>query len=516
MNRVQQTVERARFGALFLVFFVTLWLCHARAILDPPYWDALSGLFVQAHWQATHSLSPFDLLAHSAGFNEGGACVYPFSVQPPLVALFERFGASVDATLVAFHILSFAAGAVILTAVFSVTRQAIGVGLAACATLAVATLPPFRALVAQVNMDIVLAAFTLLAFCAVNSRRPRTAVVWAACALLVKPTGVIVVVALAGMLVLRKFRPAWFATETSEAHRITGALVGLAGLFVVFVVELAVVAHYGKSPPGVSLFGGALPFLSKRLWTLPEFGLALVALFALTPWIARRVQCGAARPIEIDGLVFTGAFVGFYCQYENVLPRYFVQCFPILIVALATATATLLPRTVVVVGLLAFAAFGLVNARGRFHPTKLADWNLPEDQGVLVSNDGWLLERSLEYQDDLALNRAIAARCEALRDEVVVASWPLLQMLCEPRFGYVTTPVQLAAAETALEWSSPPIEIGSRSRDRSNFVRVVSPNVYASEVSRVRPGDEIVETFAVGRLRAFLLRRPSDSGASRR
>ena len=103
-----------------------------------------------------------------------------------------------------------------------------------------------------------------------------------------------------------------------------------------------------------------------------------------------------------------------------------------------------------------------------------------------------------------------------MHEHVIVAGWPLLHMLAEPRFGYVTAPPKLAAAETPLEWVEPRIEIAGRVKARSNFVRIVSPNVYASDVSRVLPGDEVLETFERGRLRAYLIRRPSDSDAERR
>lgn len=516
MNRYRVGLERATFWPCFLLCFVVLSALHAPALHDPPYWDTLTGAFTQAHWQALHSFSPLTLLSDAPNFNDGGACVYPFSVYPIVVGLLERGGASSAFTFVVMHILSFAAGAAVLAATFQISKRASGAGMAALVTLACATLPLFRALVSQMNMDIVLVAFTLLTWLAVSERRYRLAVAWAACALLVKPTGVIVVVALGAWLALRRLRGAWFGTLPEERARIASALWMTAGVFALFVAELALTAHYDKSPPGVSLFGGTLPFLAKRLWTLPEFGLALLALALAVPWIVRRVKRKTAHPLEIDGLVFAGVFVGFYCQYENVLPRYFLQAFPIVLVTLVAISGAIVPRTWVGTALFLFVVFSIVNARGRFHPTKRGDWSVPGDGRLLVTNDGWLLERSLEYQDDLALNRALATRLEGLQEHVVVAGWPLLHMLAEPRFGYVTTVPRLAAAETPLTWAVPRMNSAGRVEERANFLRIVSPNVYASEASRVRPGDEVIETFERGRLRAFLLRRPSDSSAEGR
>jgi hypothetical protein len=516
MRRVAGALDSVGPLALFLAFFAALFATHANSLFDPPYWDALSGAFTQAHWQATHSFSPFYLLADTPNFNDGGACVYPFSVYPMIVGAFERFGVGVAATFCVMHLVSLAAGAGMLAATYRLARRACGGGLALLATIAVATLPLFRAVVSQMNMDVLLGACTVLAFLAIEERRCRAAVSWSACALLVKPTGIIVVVALFGMLLLRRLRPGWFETSALERQTLTRSLAALAGLFVLFCAELATIAHFGKSPPGVSFLGGAVPFLAKRLWTLPEFGLALLALALALPFVVRRVRRRQAATIEIDGLVFAVAFVGFYCQYENVLPRYFAQAFPIVLVALVATASGVLSRGVVAGALVLFAAFGLLNAHGRFHPMKLADWSVPGDPRPLVTNDGWLLERSLEYRDDLDLNRSIAAACEALRDNTIVAGWPILQLLGLPRLGYVTSAPRLASAETPLQWTDQKIEIAGRVKRRLDFVRVVSPNVYASESSRVLPGDVVLETFARGRLRAFLVRRPSDSDAERR
>lgn len=509
-------LDRATFALAFAACFTLLLAAHATSLADPPYWDALMGAFAQGHWQATHGFSPFALIRDAAVFNDGGACVYPFSVYPVVVGLLERAGVSTTASFVLLHVVSLVAGAVSAAATFLLARRVVGGVVAALVTLALLSHPTFRALTSQMNQDILLTACTVLAWRATSAGRLRETCLWAACALWIKPTGVLVVVANLASLLLRLARPAWFAGASAPRATLVRALLVHAGLFALFVFELVVVAEADKSPPGVSLFGGTLPFLGKRLWTLPEFGLALFALFAVAPWIVRRARRGGAHPLEIDGLVFVLAFTGFYCQYQNVLPRYFVQALPFVLVLLTAAARASRLQRVVVPALGFVVVFDLANAYGRFHPAKRADWIQAGEASARVSNDGWLLERSLEYRDDLEIGRQIAARCEVERDATVIAGWPILQLLAVPRLGYLSNPPRLAAAEMPIDYAATPIHVASRLRPEPAFVRIVSPNVYAGEGSRVWPGDEILATFAAGRLRAFLVRRPPDPDAGRR
>jgi hypothetical protein len=122
----------------------------------------------------------------------------------------------------------------------------------------------------------------------------------------------------------------------------------------------------------------------------------------------------------------------------------------------------------------------------------------------------------MEYRDDLALDQELAARMQQRTDVVVIAGWPLLHALSIPAFGYLLAPPRLASAGPSIDFAPARIvhagDLGSGTRT----VRVISPNVYDNEWARVLPGDEVLETVTRGRLRAFVVRRPADSGAGGR
>src|SRR5439155_11809850 len=185
---------------------------------------------------------------------------------------------------------------------------------------------------------------------------------------------------------------------------VRSALIAHCALLLLFAGELLLIAHFGKSAPSIAPMAGFGPLFEKRLWTLPECGVGLVVFLAAVPWIARRAARGGREPrengahLETDLAVFLVAFVVFFGQYVNVLPRYFLQSWPALLVGLGALAfeCGLGPRAIGTAFAL-FALFGLANAHGRFHPTRLAEWSEPADPRPIVANHGRLLGRSMEY-----------------------------------------------------------------------------------------------------------------------
>jgi hypothetical protein len=513
-------LDRAGFWRIFALAFVIVGAVHAECAQDPPYWDALMGAFAQGHWLATRSFSPITLMRDAGAFDDGGACVYPFSAYPWIVGALEAGGLAPSTVFLVLHLVSFAAAAAIVAALFELARDAVGPGLAALVAAALMAQPMFRALACQMNMDMPLAACTLLSVLALARGRFRAACAWSIAALLVKPTAIILIGANIAALALRLVRPAWFGAQEDGTwkRRVRVALIVHACLFAVFVAELAVASHFDKSTPGVTLFGGTAQFLVRRLWTLPEFGIALGLFLLFAPWIGARVARGGADPLEIDLGLLLLSFTGFYCQYENVLPRYFLQVWPALLAALVLCGLRQLrvPRRSIGALLVLFAAFGIVNAHGRFHPTRWAEWREPGSPRPLVSNDGWLLERSMEYRDDLRLDLELARRLEPHRGELVTAGWPVLQLLAIPRLGYVSAAHRLESTETPIDYAEEPIPRAGDDAPGTSRLRVISPNVYGGDHSRVLPQDIVLDVVEKGRLRAFLVRRPAESGAGGR
>lgn len=510
-NRVRGRVRPEREPVLVAIAaFAALVVLRGAVLYDPPYWDALLGLFPQVHWQALHGLDPFRLLREQPGYVEGGACTYPFSAIPPLLALLERAEPDVRTRLPLLHLASFTCAALACAAVFRLTRRH-GRGVAWLAAAAFLAQPGVQSLACQIGLEMPFVAAVACATAALAERRWAAAFAWSAAALLVKPTGVVVAAAAVALHVLRSVRARGPAdADALDAGERRWALAQ-AALVAVFVAELAVIHAYERAPGGAGLFAGLVPLLTKRLWTVPELGLALALLAAAgaVAWI-RRARGARVPDLVLASATFLLAYGALLVQWHNVLPRYFVAAYPAVLALLVAAAARFAPRAAVAPALGALALAGLLGAHGRFQPDRPGAWSAPGETEPMSANDGWLLERSMRFRDGLALDRQLARHAAEHADQGFVAPWPLQQALLEPSFGYVDARVECATAERPVAWTSaPPPSIAELRANGREPLWILTPVDFAGAASMPRPGDVVVARFGVGAQRALVVRRAS-------
>lgn len=493
--------------AVLCAAFALLLILRGSVLFDPPYWDALLGLFPQADWQARNGLDPFRLLREEPGYVQGGACVYPFSVVPPFVALLQRANLDAPSLFAILHLATFACTALACGAVFRLARP-FGRAVAWLAAAAFLAQPGTQVLACQIGLEMPLVACVAVGIAALAERRWTASFVAAAAALLVKPTGIVAAGAALALFAARALAP---RVAGKRAPTETRWVLAHVGLFVVFAAEIALLHAFERAPPGAGLFGGLVQFVTKRLFTVPEFALALAVLAtaALIGWMRR----DRASPIPLAILVptlFLVAYLGLLAQWENVLPRYFVAAYPAVFALLAAALVRFAPRGAAAPALAAIALFGLVGGRGMFQPDRGGAFAAPGEGTPLAANDGWLLERSMRFRDGLALDREIARFASTRPDAVFVAPWPIQHALVEPSFGYVDDPIACASAETSVAWSrtkSPTLaELRATQRE---VLWILTPNDFVGEASKPRAGDVVVARFVVGAQRAFVVRRAS-------
>ena len=507
---------------VYLLLFAALLVLNARSLADPPYWDALLGSFTQAVWLARHDMDVMGLLTTQPSYPEGGPLVYPFNVYPYAVALLYRTGLAPAQVFVVLHVVNLAFAALALVSLLRLAKGWLPRPLPWLVTLAFACTPIFQSLSAQMNMDMPLTACTFASIRCLRDERYRASFVWAAFALAIKPTAVILIAANALVSALRVVAPVRFVREPTPIDP-QGARMAAAGhgvLLGVFALELWVGGKIGRSPEYVDPLGGVLPLFTRRLWVMPEYGLAFVGFLLSLPYVAWLAWKRRLSELELELGIFLLAFAMFFAQFTNTLPRYFFQSYPALIL---WHTALLLrmrvPSKGIAALLLLFAAFGVVNRDGRFYPSKPAGWEVPGDARTLYGNDGYILERSLEYEEDLALDRALVESLErhARTDAIVVANWPLVHLLAIPELGYVEEPFRVAAPDVpvliddrAVEYSQLYERRDGRPRRRvpEKIVWVLTPNTFSSPQTKLRPDvDRILETVERGRRRAFVVER---------
>lgn len=511
-----------------LAAFCALIVLRGTSLYDPPYWDALLGLFPQAHWQALNGLDPFLLLREQPGYVDGGACVYPFSIVPPLLALLERALPDPSSRFAILHLATFALTGVACAAVFRLVRP-FGRGIAWLAAAAFLAQPGVQGLTAQIGLEIPLAAAVVCALASLVEMRFGAAFAAAALALLVKPTGVVVAAVGLAVYCARRLAPRVFGAPATNEGRWA---VGHAALLALFAAELGVLRAFERAPPGTGLFSGLMPLFAKRLWTVPEFGLALVVLclVGVLAWWRRSRTSPVALAVLVPS-AFLLAYVGLLVQWENSLPRYFVLAYPAVLALLVASAIRFGPRGFAAPLTASIALLGLLGARGGFQPDRPGAFAGPGEGSALAANDGWLLERSLRFRDGLALDLQIARFAQMRPDAYFVAPWPLQQALVEPSFGYVTRPVACATAEVPVAWTAVPTpsldavlasedtalaseDTAFAGEDRGlaserEVLWILNPVDFAGHSAAPRPGDVLVARFAVGAQRAFIVRRPN-------
>lgn len=515
--------------------FVLLLATRGYTLQDPPYWDALMGAFPQGLWLSRHGFDAWRLLTEEPVYTQGGPNVYPFSVYPSLIGALYASGISRAAMFVVLHLVSMVCAAVAAAALFSVAKRRLPAPAGLLLLCVFVSAPMLQSLASQMNMDMPLVAFTALSFAALDRRSFQRAALWAMCALLVKPTAVILIGANLVGCVLLAWRPRWcgLGTEASNAadrKRARNGAWSHALLLALFCAQVLLLQRYATAPAYVELFGGWKRLFGRVIWMVPEFGLAIGIFLIGVPLLVKRMLAGHARWIQVQCGVFLLAFLLFYGQYTNPLPRYFLQAYPFLLMWLALALHGSEAHTTVRRGLLVFAiGYHALNWNGNFYPARPSGWQVPGIATEIPGNDGYILERSMEYREDLVLDQKLARALEPMDREktVVVANWPLLHVLAFPEFGYLgdarawrtsSTDNPLVYDPNAIPFrelysrapgATRPDPLGATRRvSPLAILWALTPNTFSGPQTSFQPDlDVVLDTVASGDRRAFLVRR---------
>lgn len=504
------------------------WTRHARwlvlvpclaalpSLLDPPYGDNLTGAFPQAVWLAHHGFDVFGLLGES-GFRDGGPRVYPTSVYPYFVGALYAAGLAPAAVFVVMHLVSIVSAGLLLVSFRARLARVWDETTALVVALALGSSPLFASLTAQTNMDMPLAAATWFALVAASERRAWASFLAAALAVHLKTSGILAVVACSACWAASTWRARADPNQSARCARIAFAHFALLALA---AGEAWLSSASGSAAVYFELGGGWRALLTERAWLVPQFGVLLaIAVLASPFWLARELR-EPARDGSRAALVFVAAMLLFYGQYTNVLARYFLQGVPVLAWFSATFAARWPAARRVVRGVAVLAiACGVVDRHGALRADAFVNWKIAGSTLRLRRNDPHMLERTMRYRDDLALNRAVARRAEewANRGYVLVAAWPLTHVLGMPELGYAERALPVAAPVHELTFDADRVGYrtlysgftrGARQLGNRKIVWVLKPSVGSGAWLGVRRGDQLLEKVECrGRTALFVRRR---------
>lgn len=189
-------------GAIWLAVFIALAIWNWDTIDSPPTRDQAVGHWMEANYLAETRFD-FRSLLDEEGERLGGPRLYLVSVLPSLIAATMLLSGSVTATLVLYHLFTYACASLLVLVTFQMARPLAGALGAALVSAALVTTPLVSAQIALCGMDVPMAACGLLAARFVLRERFWLAVCAAQLGFLIKISGILITAAMLLYLVAR-------------------------------------------------------------------------------------------------------------------------------------------------------------------------------------------------------------------------------------------------------------------------------------------------------------------------
>ncbi len=423
--------------AVLLFAFIAVVALKWRQLEQPPAWDEAFSVHPAA---ITLAHNGFDLwtLLHEPSYFEGGPNVHAGSLVTLLTAAgYHWFGGS-SWLFPLIHLCHIAAAAFCLLTAYRFSRPIFDRPLAALFTTAVLCHPLFHVQAGMMYLEVPLLACTVLALAAWSSERRMAALAWAALAVLVKETGILVAGTLAAASLMdarpwsRRIRWALAATIVPGAMLAALMLAAHAPggadyhppLYWIYLRYYA--ADRLLQVPDLCFFFALSLAVGGLRWRIVLTGLKGVrAAFASSdndPLRVRRLALGHLMVFVFFAFHLAAPFV-----FENyLLPRYLVQILPLMFLILLDALRQVTSRHTACAVTIACCGLFLANRGGFFYPRG-------------AHNDFSVAERSEGYRDLLAVQRAgVRALAATPPDVPVFYGLPEHYFTHYPALGYVS------------------------------------------------------------------------------
>ena len=464
--------EPARVFAASFLLLLAVDFAHLR---DPPYWDAITGVYSQGLWLADHGFDYAGLLQQPAAL-DGGPLVNALLVYAPLFGALSLSLAPEDVFLV-LHLLNLVWAAVAMATLFAMLRAACPLWLAALWVAAAALGPVWSGQVAAIYLEVPAATCALLSLRSLQGGACGRAAGWCLAGYFVKDSLLLLATAYTAFAVLQpllvRLRLPVGGISPRERALLVAPLAAMLALRRLSGSHLALASDAS---------GRASELLEWVRLCCPDLAVASLfagALFAGSLGSARARRGWGEGPRAALVPVLALLVAGFWLAaavFLNSLVRYTT----LIALPLAALLALLLAprRRVSAAAAAALAVFGLANREGALLP------ELP----VYAARSGDFLERSREFLRDLRGSRAVCARLEAEHfAEPVVARVPFVQMLTRPELGYVKRPLPHVLAAGVVPTGGGVSRFDPAGAPGGAVV-LFSPNIYeASWRPRLRP-----------------------------
>jgi hypothetical protein len=473
-------------GIIFLFLLITKF----EVLTFPPYGDAIGGPFAEALWLYQNHFN-YAGLFNQPNFDVGGQRVYFFSIYPGFLALTLKLIPWTTIFLIFHHVLTFALTAGIIAMMRECGRKNFGQDLAWLSSLVLLSLPLFQSQCEAINMEIPVAFFAVWSAYSLTQRRWGRSALFACLAAATKGIGIIACTAVAVVFIVLAFR--------------AGKLREKIKLFILTFIAIAMAAFIGGAKfffkdthvqQGLVRWDAGWPSLRKEfifylfLMSLLVFLLSLLVKFLNS---RKKHEPYGDQFIPSVMFLFAGTWFLLFFNFYAVSPRYRVTLYPFLVF-------------VVVYGVTCILKWGIVQRLAAVGVLIVSCWlSYGIFYGSIPENDHVLLERSLEYRNDLEVNRRlIRIAQERYNNQLIVAPFTIAQALAIPELGYVKTKLNVMIYGFGLKYGGILNYPGLRNLDPSKtvFIGVKVAPIDSQFSYPVGPNDVILEEIAVGNKKA--------------
>jgi hypothetical protein len=407
---------------LFLLWFVLILGLKWPVLNQPPVWDGSMGLFPAA---ITLAETDFDLgfLLRQPGYESGGPNVHPLSLVTWLTAGVMAVVGDGPLFFPTLHLIHFVLAAVAMVAVHRFALLLLSPLPAALTAASVLLFPLVRTQTGFMYLEVPLLTATVLSVLAWTAGKPYRAALWAVVAVLVKPTGVIAAGALLLASLFDRSRPG------SRLLRDSVFFTGLAAILGIFVLVTG-------RPVEAGSIGEHFRLMAGYLVSVPDLLLLFLVFVAFSLAVALRKthKSPSGHRAAISMLAMMISFLGFFSVLPlfggfPVIPRYYVQVAPFMLVTLFAALESRVGPAKTTVWLIGLLMYFLVNGNGRFYPNQSL-------------NNFALQERSGGYAALLELHlRGIQELEDVGAAHPVFYAQPVHYRLHYPQMGYANGPL---------------------------------------------------------------------------
>ncbi|MDD3375719.1 MAG: hypothetical protein PHY73_08390, partial [Candidatus Omnitrophica bacterium] len=413
-----------RFG---LAVFAYLLITKFEILFFPPYGDSGSGPVIEAIWLFHHN---FDYVALSKEtlFVRGGPKAYLFSLYPTYLAILMKLIPNTKLFLAVNHLIIFGLSALILSFFRSLARRIFNDKLSMLLSIFLLSLPLVQSQIEQINMEVPTLLFVMLSLFYLSEKKIFRSSIFSGLAVFTK----LYAAYMGGAIFFVGVYLFFFGREQKKNFRVFGSGV-LSMLFVILgTLALFYFMDLGGKVDKVGVFQGfalmkTFPISYFYLLSLVGFvAFAIQDLKGKEGSVLSRIVCFLNDHYRVAVMFVCSA--GWFILFLNsgwIPPRYTFILLPSLILGIFYVICRLVENERVVErGIIALIFVGFLCSYGLPYPP-------------VIIQDHAIVERSLEYRNDVMLHMKLARLIEQKYANLTVAApFAITQFLAFPEMGF--------------------------------------------------------------------------------